>query len=200
MLSVKIKYMNKLFFLVVLGIVSVGCRQSSSQVQSAKVQSTAQPSIDYSEMPLDELKQTVIDGGDAEAYNALLYRCNPEQFFLYSLIWSNKYSYPMACFYAYSLYISDFSKDGDISTMNWNKLDDVSKQQMIDFMKEGVSSGYPQAEEDLGEAYIAGKGIKKDVRKGRCLIKQSDRFFWNGKYMDSILQSPSNKEGYYIKN
>ncbi|NLK56548.1 MAG: hypothetical protein GX292_03235 [Bacteroidales bacterium] len=121
-----------------------------------------------------DLEHSIINKGDTLAYGALYiryscYKYSCKDFLPYALIMANKYNYPPAYFHVFiclwQLY-SGWDEEGNISL---DKLDKTTRNMAIEYLKKGVEKGEKNCMRYLGNYYIKGKYVKKDVKYGEYL-------------------------------
>ena len=93
-----------------------------------------------------------------------------QDFLPYALIMANKYQYHLAYYHVYLclLLISD-DWDEEAGNYTLDKLDTTTCDMAIDYLRKGVVKGDKQCMHRLGDYYIKGKYVKKDVKYGEYL-------------------------------
>ena len=121
-------------------------------------------------VPLDVLKKKVIASGNKNAYEKLYIayfdESGKEDFILYSIIMANKYESPDGC---YQVYLG-------LKSIYNNELADMKEDMRsiaIQYLKKAASLNSVQANEELGNLYIEGEYLPRDLSLGEQLIKHA---------------------------
>lgn len=120
-----------------------------------------------------QLKRLFIQTGNPYVYARIFSNCSTEQRFIYSLIMGNKFGRKSYLIDAFQVYESNFPKlkgHEMESLMDFNALDEISRQQALGFLKESAESKMFIAEDILGGCYMYGNGVKKDTQLGNELL------------------------------
>ncbi|MTK53911.1 SEL1-like repeat protein [Paludibacter sp.] len=120
-----------------------------------------------------QLKRLFIQTGNPYVYALIFSHCSKEQRFIYSLIMGNKFgrkSYLIDAFQTYEPNYPTLKGHESEALMDFNALDEISRQQALGFLKESAESKMFIAEERLGSYYLYGNGVKKDTQLGNELL------------------------------
>lgn len=127
--------------------------------------------VSNSEMEL--YRKLAIEKGDTIAYKELELEINHSDGFLYvSLIMANKYNYPLAYYNVFHCLVKQSNKK-EFEALG--DLDEKTKKMALDYLIIGAERGDKQCQNILGNYYIEGKYLKKDVEKGNQLINDSNK-------------------------
>ncbi len=151
--------MRVLCFIILL--TAIGCTNNSEKSISINNVTTNE----------DSLKNAIIQKGDISAYQTLWYlyldSSKPEEYLNYSLIMANKYDYTDAYFNVYRCLINLYP--------NKEMLDKLTVDIAIKYLQMAAAKKHQQALEILGDYYIKGKFVEKDVTLGRKLLNESTK-------------------------
>ncbi len=119
-------------------------------------------------------KKLALEKGDIKAYNSLSldYMDSPYEEFLYTaLLMANKHNYHLAYEDVYYV-LTDFYHKKD--NLELEELDLVTRGMALEYLKKGAEKGNKECKRILGSHYLMGKYIKKDMKMGNKLIKESE--------------------------
>lgn len=118
---------------------------------------------------LSKYKELALTKGDTNAYYQLQldYMDSPYQGFLnVAMSMADKYGYHLAYYNVYEC-LTDESKD-------LNTLSEQNKDLALKYLIEGAKKGNRNCMNILGHYYLEGKYLKRDIEKGKELIKESN--------------------------
>jgi TPR repeat protein len=121
----------------------------------------------------DYYENLALTKGDTSAYSNMndYYMDYPIEDILYpSIIMANKYEYHLAYLNVYEALTSQDHKKGVSELEN---LDNKTREMALDYLKKGAEKGNKECKKILGNHYLEGKYIEKNVVKGNQLIKES---------------------------
>jgi hypothetical protein len=88
--------------------------------------------------------------------------------FLLDLIMANKYHFDFAYTQIYAYYMPY-----DFNDSIWNSLDSVSQHRALKYLRLGAEAENKEAQRKIGELYLNGKAIPKDIETGNYWIRRS---------------------------
>jgi hypothetical protein len=114
-------------------------------------------------IPIENLKKSVIDHGDIQAYRNLhIEYLNVEfyegEFLFYSIIMANKYNYPPANYYVYKCLTGLYEHDIRIG-----KIDSTTIGLALSYLRKGASLKEYNAINTLSQLYFEGRYVSKDT-------------------------------------
>jgi hypothetical protein len=120
--------------------------------------------------PFPTMIRDVIDTGNPIEYYSVSLRdgCMDGIGFLTSLIMANKYHFYLGCEVIYSYYMPHGFNDSI-----WNSLDTMPRQRTLKYLQLAAETGNNSCQQQLGELYLRGKVLPKDIEKGNYWIKRS---------------------------
>lgn len=149
------KIILKTYIILCLSFIMIGCTPRSMN----------DPGV-----PLDVLKKKIILNGNKNAYEKLYFayfdESGKEDFIYYSIVMANKYESPNGC---YDVYYG-------LKFIYNNSLDDMSEDLRsiaIQFLKRAAELNSIRANEELGNLYIEGIYLPKDLLLGEKYIKNA---------------------------
>lgn len=124
------------------------------------------------------LRKAVIEDGDTSAYNELSIQYlsyGYGRFLPFALIMANKYNYPEAYFDIFAS-LSDLNRyyqnDND-NDWSLDSLDNNLREMAVTYLIKAANKGNEQAQEVLGNYYLEGKYVKKNIALGNRLIQEA---------------------------
>lgn len=123
----------------------------------------------------DYYENLALTKGDTSAYYNLetYYMDYPIEGILYpALIMANKYDYHLAYL---NVYEALTSHDHKMNVSELEDLDPVTRKMALDYLKKGADKGNKECKKILGNHYLEGKYIEKDILKGKLLIEEGER-------------------------
>jgi TPR repeat protein len=152
--------------LIILTLLTISCKNKKEE---------ATPMWNASNSDIAKWKEEALTKGDTIAYYNLskdYMDSSYEEFLETALTMANKYEYHLAFSDAYDCLTNVDRKYGEHEL---KPLNEETQKLAIDILKRGSQKGNPECQRKLGELYIEGVYLEKDVEKGNKLIKESEK-------------------------
>lgn len=151
--------------LIILTLLTISCKNKKEE---------ATPMWNASNSDIAKWEEEALTKGDTNAYYNLSkdYMDSPyEDFLETALTMANKYEYHLAFSDAYDCLTNVDRKFGEHEL---KPLNEENRKLAIDMLKRSSLKGNPECKRKLGELYIEGIYLEKDVEKGKELIQDSE--------------------------
>jgi TPR repeat protein len=165
----KIRYLYPLI-IVVLFACETDSKKTESTGYTVKGDTITVTDNKLFQKSLPVLIRDVIDTGNPIEYGVVSSTdgCLDGIGFLTSLIMANKYHYYLGGAVIYSYYMP-----GGFNDSIWNSLDTMSRERTLIYLQLAAENGLDFCQRQLGELYLKGKILPKDIEKGNYWIKHS---------------------------
>jgi TPR repeat protein len=155
------------FFLksIIISLLIIGCDKKEKDFP---MNSTTSSDRDYYE-------NLALTKGDTSAYYNLntYYMDYPIEGILYSaIIMANKYEYHLAYL---NVYEALTSQDHKIGVSELENLDKTTREIALEYLKKGAEKGNKECKRILGNHYLEGVYLDKDVVKGKQLLEEGEK-------------------------
>jgi TPR repeat protein len=134
-------------------------------------------SINEPSMPYKELKELALEKGDTSAYHemsvAFMDSPNDDSFLATSLTMADKHNFHEAYLDVYYC-LTDYYHRKDFKDLD--DLDEKTRKKAIKYLTLGAEKGDKECKKLLGNYYVQGKYVKKDVIKGNQLIAEGEKY------------------------
>jgi hypothetical protein len=134
--------------------------------------------MNYSKESIYDLENKVYTKGDTIAYNKLniaYLDMNPKQRFYTDFIMANKYDYTLAYYNVFLTLCQLNNIDLSVENLDLNRMDKKTCTFSLDYLKVAAERKLPDAMNILGNLYINGKYIEKNINKGNELIQDAEK-------------------------
>jgi TPR repeat protein len=155
---------SKIF--IIFTLLTISCKNKEEETS---------PMWNASNSDIAKWKEEALTKGDTNAYYNLskdYMDSSYEGFLETALTMANKYEYHLAFSDAYDCLTNVDRKYGEHEL---KPLNEETRKLAIDILKRGSQKGNPECQRKLGELYIEGIYLEKDVDKGNKLIKESEK-------------------------
>ena len=161
------KYSQLTWMMIILVCINMSC--------SHEIPDSRAIPMNYSDIPISELKQQALSSGNIEAYQELsiVYLDLPRGDFLdIALEMANRHKHPQAYYDVYYQLLKSTKRKG--TTLSLDSCDEITRKLALKYLNTAFEQCHEQAFQEFGNLYSEGIFPKKDSFLGQKFLRRYD--------------------------